>query len=218
MSISEHKIQHSTNRTPLAKLFYGGFETWEHSAGSVGIFRDAFAFLTQQRTKSLSWLATWTTYITLSCVLPLLMSMSWPTCLDRWTSRWSPCLTWTGRRCTVLLQSSSCCSTRESMVGLFSTWTQYTCPALNNNASKLKVSPLSFLHRFAVLCWSWLWKLWKQFHGSHWCSCLLHFRALRMCAEYIDEDAGEADRTQYISAGHVQEKVRGLSHVCDGQP
>lgn len=139
MSISEHKIQHSTNRTPLAKQFYGGFETREQSAGSAGpfdeqIFHDAFAFLTQQRTKSLSWLATWTTYITLSCVIPLLTSMSWPTCWDRWTSRWSPCSTWTGRRCTVLLQSSSCCSTRESMVGLFSTWTQYTCPALNNNA------------------------------------------------------------------------------------
>lgn len=105
-----------------------------------------------------------------------------------------------------------------------SLWLVYSLPGRNtvvlhwiimSCGGKVKVIPASFFHRLAVLCWSWVRKLWKQFHGSHWCSCLLHVRALFMCAEYTDQDAGEADRTQYISARHVQEKVsRIIPMIC----
>lgn len=73
----------------------------------------------QQQTKSLCWSETWTTLTWPSSVRQSLMSMSWPTFSDKWTSRWFPYLTLTVRRCTALSQSSSCCSTKESMVCLF---------------------------------------------------------------------------------------------------
>lgn len=38
MSISECEIQPLTNMTPLAKCFYGGFETQEHVTRSAGPF------------------------------------------------------------------------------------------------------------------------------------------------------------------------------------
>lgn len=72
--------------------------------------------LLQPPTRSLCLLVTWTTSTTRSCVLPSLTCTSWPIFSGIWISRWFPWLTSTGRRCTVLWQNSSCCSTRGFMV------------------------------------------------------------------------------------------------------
>ena len=75
--------------------------------------------------------------------------------------------------------------------------------------------PLSFVHRLAVLCRSRLWELRQQFHGSHWCACVLHIWALFVCTKYTDQDAGERDWTQRVPAGHVPQKVEFVWSVID---
>lgn len=223
MSISENKVQHSTNQTPLAKQFYGGFETREHSAGSAGPFDGQTLMMPSRSSHSNGQNRSPDGQHELHTSHSAVCSHCWRPWVDQ------PAET-DGLQGGLLARpelagDAQCCYRVPVAARQGSLWLVSSPPGHNTLALhwiiimpfELKASPLSFLHRFAVLCWSWVWKLWKQFHGSHWCSCLLHFRALRMCAEYIDKDAGEADRTQYISAGHVQEKVSGISHVCDGQ-
>lgn len=112
---------------PTAQLSYGEFNniealTAQWADQNVDLQLPAAGFWPwvssppQPLTRSLCWLATWTISTIRSCVLPSLTSTSWPIYSGRWTSRWFPWLTSTARRCTVLWQNSSCCSTREFMV------------------------------------------------------------------------------------------------------
>lgn len=49
--------------------------------------------------------------------------------------------------------------------------------------------------RFVILCWPWLRKLWKQFHGSYWCSKSLPICKLSVRAEHPQTNAGKRDGT-----------------------
>lgn len=104
LSYGEFNIEIVTDvEQNVLQLQVAGFWTWLSSPS-------------QPLTRSLCWLETWITSTIRSCVLPSLTSTSWPIYSGRWTSRLFPCLTSTARRCTVLWQNSSCCSTREFMV------------------------------------------------------------------------------------------------------
>lgn len=121
-----HPLQQIASSPPSAKDIYGEFTQANRQIPSLTfvhlwVFHCSFSSCPQPQTKSLFWLVTWTTFTTRSCVLPFLTSTSWPTFFDSWTSRWFPCSTSTGRRCTALLLSSCCCSTKASTVHLLHT-------------------------------------------------------------------------------------------------
>lgn len=127
-----------------------------------------------------------------------------PTSCGSWTSRWCHCWTSRSPRWGTQSTSSSCCSTKGSMV----CWS-FTLTHIPPDHSARVVERTSATCRSPVLRWSWIWELRKQFHGACGCTQPVSIGQLSMCSEHPQTDAGEGNRPQRFSLGHVQEEVRG---------